>query len=155
MPQLIRESPPRVTLTAGWYNLMTCSIENCGKPAIGKGLCRTHYMRARRTGDPQGRRKPGRPRDDERAKVLALFPEWSRSTQQRYWRAFRRLMALNHLQGFEAGDPNSPYAQAIEACTRPGGGLNVDKLSRIALARIGDHLASLPEEEAARYCLPD
>ena len=130
-----------------------CTIENCGKPAVGKGLCRTHYMRQRRTGDPHVCREPGRPRDERKADILALFPEWSRSTRQRYWRAFNQLQALAELQGIEAG-PLSPYHKAIDACTRPNQTLNVDKLARMAEAMIVDHLAGLPEKEAKRYCVP-
>ena len=36
-----------------------CSIDGCGKPAIAKGLCAQHYMRARRHGSPDVTLPPG------------------------------------------------------------------------------------------------
>ena len=36
-----------------------CSLENCSRPILVKGLCPTHYHRLRRTGDPMGRIRGG------------------------------------------------------------------------------------------------
>jgi hypothetical protein len=33
---------------------MNCSIPNCGKPVNCKGMCKMHYMRVHRNGDPGG-----------------------------------------------------------------------------------------------------
>jgi len=38
----------------------TCSIEGCDRPHHGLGLCRTHYRRLLRTGDPLVVRSPGK-----------------------------------------------------------------------------------------------
>ena len=40
-----------------------CTIEGCDRKPVAKGLCALHYMRARRTGDPNQIRKSGRKRD--------------------------------------------------------------------------------------------
>lgn len=40
-----------------------CTIEGCDRKPVAKGLCAKHYMRARRTGDPNHTRKPGHKRD--------------------------------------------------------------------------------------------
>ena len=40
-----------------------CTIEGCDRKPVAKGLCAMHYMRARRTGDPNQTRKSGRKRD--------------------------------------------------------------------------------------------
>ena len=41
-----------------------CDIDGCGRPHVAKGLCRMHYERMKRTGDPGAAelRKPGSPR---------------------------------------------------------------------------------------------
>jgi hypothetical protein len=39
-------------MTAPTDGLRECRIERCGRPAHGKGLCRPHYMRQWRYGDP-------------------------------------------------------------------------------------------------------
>jgi len=36
---------------------MTCAIDGCGRPTVGRGLCRKHYMRWWRNGDPAHVRK--------------------------------------------------------------------------------------------------
>ena len=38
---------------------MTCSIQGCANEAAVRGLCRMHYMRARRTGDATRTRRRG------------------------------------------------------------------------------------------------
>jgi|SRR6516165_8224110 len=38
---------------------MTCSIQGCPNKAVVRGLCRMHYMRARRTGDATRTRQRG------------------------------------------------------------------------------------------------
>lgn len=35
-----------------WVSKKICSIENCGKPVHGRGLCDKHYQRLRLIGDP-------------------------------------------------------------------------------------------------------
>ena len=45
---------------------MLCSIEGCDKPSKSRGLCQTHYMRLRRTGDPNKVRPPGVPGDSRK-----------------------------------------------------------------------------------------
>lgn len=42
-----------------------CTIQDCDREPVAHGLCAKHYMRARRTGDPNQIRKPGRKRDLE------------------------------------------------------------------------------------------
>ena len=39
-----------------------CTIEGCGRPRQGHGLCVTRYFRWRRTGDPQSVRRSGVPK---------------------------------------------------------------------------------------------
>ena len=36
----------------------TCTVDACAKPAIAKGLCRTHYQRQWKTGSTEARRQP-------------------------------------------------------------------------------------------------
>jgi DNA-binding response OmpR family regulator len=60
-----------------------CTIEGCDRKPIAKGLCAKHYMRARRTGDPNQTGKPGRKRDpapmptsgDRSPRSIARWPQ--------------------------------------------------------------------------------
>jgi hypothetical protein len=124
---------------------ITCSVENCGRAPIAKGLCRTHYSRLRRTGNPSVRGKPGCAPDKSKALVLALFPEWSRRTQERYWMAFKRLRLLCELQNVAPNAADSPYMKAHKICTRPNGSLNVNKLSQAAESMCAMHLARMED----------
>jgi hypothetical protein len=109
-----------------------CSIKDCNKPALAKGLCHTHYMRHRRTGNPNGMRKAGRKPDPLKATLRPLFSEYSERTLARYCNAVRRLQALGVGQGIDVNDPNSPYIKALKICTRPNGSVNVARLSQMA-----------------------
>jgi hypothetical protein len=99
-----------------------CSIEGCDREPVAKGLCARHYMRRRRTGDPNRTRKAGRKRDPLRD----LFQEWSRRTVGHHKAA---MMVLLTLGGEEL------WAQAVKVATRPNGTLNVAELERQATFR--------------------
>jgi hypothetical protein len=109
---------------------MTCSIKDCGKRAIAKGLCSMHYARQLRTGSAATSRAPGRQPDATRAAVLALFPDWSPRTQVRYWKAFRRLQKLGEIQG--TGD--RPLETAIKASKRANGSLSVSRFDAVSIS---------------------
>jgi hypothetical protein len=126
-------------------NHMSCSIENCAKPAIAKGLCRMHYARLRRTGRPSKRGKPGCQRDESKALVLDLFKQWSPRTQQRYWTALKRLRVLCELQNVVMTAVNSPYVEVLKICTRPNGSVNVNQMSRMAKSMCVMHLAGMKD----------
>jgi hypothetical protein len=113
---------------------MTCSIDNCDKPTVAKGLCRTHYMRLRRAGDPNTVRKAGRPEDYLKAEFRLPFQNcgWSPRTFERYWTAYRRLDTLRGWQGVAENDPQSPFRRALTICTLPNGNVNVAKFSQLA-----------------------
>jgi two-component system, OmpR family, phosphate regulon response regulator PhoB len=60
-----------------------CTINGCDRKPVAKGLCAMHYMRARRTGDPNHTRKPGHKRDplpmwtsqDQSPRLYADWPQ--------------------------------------------------------------------------------
>jgi hypothetical protein len=99
----------------------------------------------RRTGNPSVRGKSGAPRDNSKALALALFPDWSPRTQQRYWIAFKRLRVLCELQNVAMDAADSPYRKALKICTRPNGTLNVNKLSQAAESMCAMHLARMED----------
>ena len=121
--------------------VMNCSIADCGKRVLAKGLCRTHYERLRRTGSALTQRRPGRAKDQERAVVLASFPEWSTRTQAMYWKAFCRLRQLGEMQG--SGD--KPLQLATQESARSNGSLNVRKFDAMSI-----HLCAAYIEELTR-----
>jgi predicted RNase H-like nuclease (RuvC/YqgF family) len=54
--------------------MSNCKVQGCPNVGIAKGLCAKHYMRARRTGDPSVRLKPGpKPKPGSRINVLSAL----------------------------------------------------------------------------------
>jgi hypothetical protein len=120
---------------------MKCSIENCGKPAVSRGLCQTHYARQRRHGSPSIRRKPGRTPDATKSAIRSLFRDWSPRTFDRYWLAFQRMKVLCDLQGIAMDAAASPFVNATKSCTRDNGTLNVEEFVRTAESMCAMHVA--------------
>src|SRR6516164_5784108 len=61
-----------------------CTIDGCDRKPVAKGLCALHYMRPRRTGDPNQIRKSGRRRDPAPTLMSGdrsprSNPRWSRT----------------------------------------------------------------------------
>lgn len=54
--------------------MVVCRIEGCEKPSKSFGLCGTHYMRLRRTGDPLLVRPPGVPGNSRKH---PLYKAWA------------------------------------------------------------------------------
>ena len=106
-----------------------CKIKDCDGKSVAHGLCQKHYMRLRRTGDPErvGRRGPKLPEWEQGYR--ALFPEVSPRTLARLLQAFKLLRTL---------DPET-HKWAVEVASRPNGSLNVSKLLHIAtVLTLGD-----------------
>ena len=106
-----------------------CTIEGCGARATAKGLCAKHYMRLRRTDDPNRVRKSG-PKPSENRSLLTP------RARARFAQAMRILE--------DAGGGAEEKLQAIRAARRPNGSLNVSKLLGIAIRRYigaGYHIA--------------
>jgi hypothetical protein len=94
-----------------------CMIEGCDTKSVAKGLCAKHYMRQRRTGNPNQVRKPGR----KRSPPLELLTEnRARRSNMRFVLAARWLR--------EAGADDDALRQAIKAASRPNGMLNIPRL---------------------------
>jgi hypothetical protein len=93
-----------------------CSIQDCNNPVLAKGLCRKHYMRHPRGGDPNIGCKIGRPPDPLKSEIRRQFPYWSERTFDRYYVAWLRLCKLSEAQGIESTDPGSPFRRALKAC---------------------------------------
>lgn len=76
---------------------------------------------------PNGSR-PGPKPDPYRARVRALFSEYSDRTFARYWRAHTRLMVLKEYGAID----QAGFRDAIARATRPNGTINVTKLADIS-----------------------
>jgi hypothetical protein len=98
-----------------------CKVDGCNHTATTKGMCGKHYMRARRTGDPNKTRRAGRPRSEMLKVGRVMFREWSPRTIARWARAMRLL---------RSGDDDVPAA--IKRVTRPNGTMNVSEFERDA-----------------------
>jgi hypothetical protein len=97
-----------------------CKLEGCKGKVFVKGLCAKHYMRMRRTGDPNRTRKRG-----PKPSIFSnAFPELSPRTNARYSKA----MSLLSTCGKKA------MIKAIKTATRPDGSINVNRLLGIATA---------------------
>jgi hypothetical protein len=122
-----------------------CQIDSCSSEPVAKGLCAKHYMRSKRTGNPNVTRKPGRQRQNEVIwqYVKGQFSEygWSPRTIDRYVRAY----ALLQVGGFDS-DFNIGI---IKAATRSSGSFNVSKFERLVLEALEEALCKIAEREAA------
>jgi hypothetical protein len=99
-----------------------CSIENCSGIPIARGLCRKHYTRQRRHGDPERVYKPGSKLAPLEEVFVAQFREFSPRSRGRILQAYRLLVS------FDA----ETCVQAVARATRPNGSLNVSKLLDMA-----------------------
>ena len=65
-----------------------CSVSDCGNPASTRGLCKKHYMRFRRHGDPGIKKRTGPRRDLTTAILLEQFQhQQSPRSRSRFARA--------------------------------------------------------------------
>lgn len=62
--------------------MAVCKIDDCPKPAKGRGMCGTHYERWRRHGDTATRLKSGRP---PKPKKPCGIPDCDRPQSSRGW----------------------------------------------------------------------
>jgi hypothetical protein len=74
---------------------MQCMTEGCDRDSVAKELCRKHYMRQRRTGDPNETRKPGRKPSSARAMLREIMGSDWRSE-----RTFARYVAATNLLAY-------------------------------------------------------
>jgi hypothetical protein len=99
-----------------------CTIEGCDGDAVSQGLCAKHYMRLRRTGDPNVTLKPGAKAGDGSKRTSSLFPEWSPRTRARFQQAMSLLQ----------GQPLKIKRETVQRAIRSNGSVNVSKLVDMA-----------------------
>src|SRR6188508_2696347 len=119
--------------------MQLCSVSDCNAPARTRGLCRKHYVRLRRYGDPVIVKTPSR----TAAILLDQFPERSPRTRARLARAMR-LAALMHCHKVE-----NALEDAIRQATRPDGSLNFALLLQHVEDRAGMFAARLATSSLA------
>jgi hypothetical protein len=73
-----------------------CSASDCGRPAAVKGLCSMHYMRLRRNGDPNEKKKSGPKAIEFSLEVERLVARLERGRSPRTVARFKRAMTLLH-----------------------------------------------------------
>lgn len=103
----------------------TCSIPECGKPHNAKGLCRKHYSRLQRTGDPHETKRvpPGEVQDFYANVVLSYEGEecltWPYGTSNGYANMIKggkRGVVSRFLCEDIYGPPPSTEHQAAHSC---------------------------------------
>jgi hypothetical protein len=125
--------------------MTTCSVPDCGVPAVARNLCAKHYMRARRRGDANSTGKPGRPRSEDYLKaVRQWFPDSSPRTQARWARIYRLILALEECKVIE--DHTAFLKTALAVGTRSNGSVNVSRVLDYVTAKVA--FAVLAEEDA-------
>ena len=100
-----------------------CSVSDCGIPASTRGLCKKHYMRFHRHGDPGIKKRPGPRRDLTTAILLEQFPEQSKRTRARLTRAIQLAGLIRDHFNVEGA-----LEEAIRHATRKDGSLNITRL---------------------------
>ena len=103
-----------------------CNINGCDAAPIAHGLCARHYMRMRRTGDPEKVRRAGRPRDEAALLWRQALPDESPRTMARILHS-RKIFMYWGVSALVQED-------MIKDCTRPSGTVNWSKLERLAIA---------------------
>lgn len=107
-----------------------CNVKGCRSKAVAKGLCAKHYMRLRRTGDPQEVRRAGRKPSTD---LMSLFmrknvPEWSDRTHARYQQAMVLMSDWNQ----------KSREEVLKTAIRPNGSVNVSRLlTLVRMVRMG------------------
>ena len=122
-----------------------CSVSDCGIPASTRGLCKKHYMRFRRHGDPGIKKRPGPRRDFTTAILLEQFPhQQSPRTRSRFARAI-------HLAGLmrDYFNVEGAFEDAIRHATGPNGSLNFGLLLQHIEDRAGMLAARLATSSLA------
>jgi len=122
-----------------------CSVSDCGIPASTRGLCKKHYMRFHRHGDPGIKKRPGPRRDFTTAILLEQFPhQQSPRTRSRFARAI-------HLAGLmrDYFNVEGAFEDAIRHATRPNGALDFALLLQHVEDRAGMFAARLATSSLA------
>jgi hypothetical protein len=106
-----------------------CDVAGCPNNTVAKGLCAKHYMRTRRSGDPNKVRKRG-PVSERPAGV-----------SPRTWSRFTRAGLLFEAMGYARED----FERAMDWVKRRNGSFNVSKLLEEAERLKRDILEDLQE----------
>ena len=117
-----------------------CSVSDCVTPARTRGLCRKHYMRNYRHGDPGIKNRTGPRRDPATAILLEQFPNQSRRTRTRFARAIQLAGLIRDYFNIEGA-----LEDAIRHATRPNGSLN----ATLVLAHVEKRMAMLVASRSA------
>jgi hypothetical protein len=99
-----------------------CKIKKCKGKVLARGLCAKHYMRLRRTGNPEQVRQPGRPQLPFTEHLNTTYPEMSARTKARFRKAMQLLQ-----EHFEP----AAVDEVLDGATRPSGGFNVSKMLQL------------------------
>ena len=93
-----------------------CNVKGCPNNSVAKGLCAKHYMRARRSGDPNKVRKRG-PASERPAGVSA-----------RTWTRFKHASNMIQAMGYSLEE----FERMMNEVKRRNGSYNVSRLLRLA-----------------------
>src|SRR4051812_19773090 len=117
--------------------MKSCSVPDCGTPASTRGVCKKHYMRFRRHGDPGVKKRTGPRRDYTTAILLEQFPQQSRRSRARFARAVRLAGLIRDHFNVEGA-----LEDAIRHATRPNGSTNFTLLLEHVESRLAMLIAS-------------
>lgn len=93
-----------------------CSVSDCGKPTVGRGLCRRHYVRWWRTG------VVGPAESIARKRAMCAVPDCDRSAEARGLCKTHYGRLLRHGSPLDSALKHKPTAGrvcAVERCERP------------------------------------
>lgn len=144
-------NPSHLVLGQSWPTAPLCSVNECGKPSTGRGLCSAHYsrwLRARPTSEPgQVLQLHGLSEEARFWAYVEISPEcWT-------WLGGRYDSGYGHFERTGAGPRRSVRAHryAYEHTLGPiPDGLTLDHLCSNRLCVNPDHLEPVTAEENAR-----
>lgn len=103
---------------------MVCSVPDCGRPVNARGLCKRHYYRFSRYGDPLGTPPPRAPKPPKPKLPCTIegcdLPQYGRGWCENHYARWRR-HGSTHDKRAERRDALERFEEKVDRLTTPDG----------------------------------